>query len=165
VKRALAITLAVLAAWPAAARDPDRPTPSGLPVPRWVSLKFDEVRARSGPGDDYDVVWVFRARRLPVQIIEETRDWRKICDPDGKSSWVRRSALDGRRTLYAASDHDIVLRRRPKPDAPIAAELRAKSIVDFDKAQGDWRQVKVGGVTGWAQASELWGSADDVQCR
>jgi SH3-like domain-containing protein len=165
VKRALAATLALLAAWPAMARDPDRPTPSGLPVPRWVSLKFDDVRARSGPGDDYDVVWAFHARRLPVQIVEETREWRKICDPDGKTSWVRRSALDGRRTLYAAGDHDVILRRRPKADAPVAAELRAKSIVEFEKADGDWRRVKVDGVTGWGPASELWGSADDPQCR
>lgn len=165
VKRALVASLLLLAAVPAAARDRDRPTPSGLPVPRWVSLKFDEVNARAGPGDDYDVVWVFRARRLPVQIVEETRDWRKICDPDGKASWVRRSALEGRRTLFAAGPDDVTLRRRPKADAPIAAELRAKSIVDFDTAEGDWRRVRVGGVSGWAPADRLWGAAETQQCQ
>jgi SH3-like domain-containing protein len=173
VKRALAAALvaalatasAMGAATGAFGRDRDRPTPSGLPVPRWVSLKFDEVNVRSGPGDDYDVVWVYHARRLPVQIVEETRDWRKVCDPDGGSAWVRKSALDGKRTLFRAKAGDLDLRKRPKPDAPLAAKLRAKSIVDFDRADGGWRRVKVDGVAGWAPASELWGGVEAPQCK
>lgn len=156
---------AVLGAPGVRANDRDRPTPSGLPVPRWVSLKFDEVNARSGPGDDYDVVWVFRARRLPVQVVEETRDWRKICDPGGGAAWVRRGALDGRRTLYRAAATDLALRTRPKPDARVAAELRSRSIVDFDKAEGDWRRVRIDGVSGWAEASQLWGAVETPQCK
>jgi SH3-like domain-containing protein len=162
---ALAVLAAVAASIQAQAWERDRPTPSGLPVPRWVSLKFDEVNARAGPGDDYDVVWVFRARRLPVQIVEETREWGKICDPDGKSSWVRRTALDGRRTLYRQAGEPLALRRRPNPDAPVAAELRAGSIVDLDKVQDDWRRVKVDGVTAWAAADQLWGAIAAPQCR
>jgi SH3-like domain-containing protein len=167
MKRALAAAFAALMLAPAAApaRERDRPTPSGLPVPRWVSLKFDEVNARAGPGDDYDVVWVFRVRRLPVQIVEETREWRKICDPEGKASWVKRTAVDGRRTLFRAGNDPLALRKRPKPDAPVAAELRAGSIVDLDKAQGDWRRVKVDGVTAWAEAAQLWGADEAQQCR
>lgn len=165
MKRALVAALLLLAAQRAHAFERERPTPSGLPVPRWVSLKFDEVNARSGPGDDYDVVWVYRARRLPVQVVEETRDWRKICDPDGGAAWVRRGALDGRRTLYRATATVLPLRTRPKPDAPVAAELRARSIVDFDKADGDWRRVRIEGVSGWAQASQLWGAVDSPQCK
>jgi SH3-like domain-containing protein len=169
MKRALVIALAVLtasgAATHACGRERDRPTPSGLPVPRWVSLKFDEVRARSGPGDDYGVVWVYRVRRLPVQIVEETREWRKICDPDGGSAWVRKSALDSRRTLFRAAKEDLVLRKAPHADAQAAAQLRAKSIVDLDRAEGDWRRVKVDGIAGWAQASQLWGAVETQACR
>ena len=169
VKRTLAaaplLLLAFLGPQGVQAYDRDRPTPSGQPVPRWVSLKFDEVNARSGPGDDYDVVWVYRVRRLPVQIVEETRDWRKICDPGGGAAWVRRGALDGRRTLYRAAATDLPLRTRPKPDAPVSAQLRAKSIVEFDKAEGDWRRVRVDGAGGWAEASQLWGAVEAPQCK
>jgi SH3-like domain-containing protein len=170
VKRALApvgvlLSLVLAAAPGAQAFERDRPTPSGLPVPRWVSLKFDEVNARSGPGDDYGVIWVYRARHLPVQVVEETRDWRKICDPGGGSAWVRRGALAGTRTLYRAATTDLALHTRPKPDSPVAAQLRAKSIVDFEKADGDWRRVRVDGVSGWAPASELWGAIEAPQCK
>ena len=56
------VLVAVLAGGAAA----DRPTPSGLPVPRYVTLKFDRVNARAGPGDDHRLLWVYQARGLPV---------------------------------------------------------------------------------------------------
>jgi SH3-like domain-containing protein len=33
-------------------------TTSGLPVPRYVSLKSDHVNVRAGPTKDNDVAWV-----------------------------------------------------------------------------------------------------------
>ncbi len=146
-------------------RDRDRPTPSGLPVPRWVSLKFDKVLARSGPGEDYGVVWVFHARNLPVQIVEETREWRKVCEPEGGSAWVHRRTVDGRRTLFRAAAGDLPLRADPKAGSALGVRLRGRAIADFDRAEGDWVKLKVDGRGGWARAGELWGAADAAQCR
>src|SRR6185312_16083105 len=47
---------------PGRAADEDRPTPSGLPVPRYVTLKFDDVNARSGPSDDHRLLWTYHVR-------------------------------------------------------------------------------------------------------
>src|SRR6201991_3487678 len=69
---------------------PERQTPSGMPVPRYVSLKFDKVNARAGPGDDHRLLWVYKVKGLPVQVVAETAEWRRICDPDGKLAWVHR---------------------------------------------------------------------------
>lgn len=163
--RPLWSALLLAAAAGASADEGPRIGPSGMSVPRWVSLKFNDVRAHGGPGDDYPVVWTYHARGLPVQIVVETREWRKICDPTGASAWVRRSAVDGRRTLYRAADGDVPLRRDPKPDSPTAATLRAKSIVDLDRIEGDWRRVKVDGATGWVQAADFWGANEAPQCK
>ncbi len=168
MKRLLVLSLALAAlaaAGPTGAHDPDRPTPSGLPVPRWVSLKFEEVRARAGPGDDYDVVWTFHAKGLPVQVVEETREWRKVCDPQGGSAWVHRRTTDGKRTLFRNAEDDVALRTAPKDGAGLVARLRAHAIADFDRAQGDWIRLSVGGKKGWAKASDFWGGADAAQCR
>jgi len=42
---------------------------SGLPLPRFVSLKTDRVNVRRGPSNEHDVSWVFTRKELPVEII------------------------------------------------------------------------------------------------
>ena len=43
------------------------PTTSGLPLPRYVSLKSDHVNVRAGPTKDNDVAWVYTRSGLPVE--------------------------------------------------------------------------------------------------
>ena len=58
-------------------------TPSTLPVPRFVSLKFGEVYARKGPGEDHRILWVWRSKGMPLEVVAETSDWRRVRGPDG----------------------------------------------------------------------------------
>ena len=53
---------------------------SGLPVPRFVSLKSDHVNVRGGPNKDHDVAWVYTRPGLPVEITAEYENWRRIRD-------------------------------------------------------------------------------------
>jgi len=57
--------------------------PSGLPVPRFVALKSDDVNLRAGPGKRYPIKFHLARARLPVEIIEEFAHWRKIRDYEG----------------------------------------------------------------------------------
>lgn len=154
-----------MAPWPALARPADRPTPSGLPVPRWVSLKFDEVNARAGPGDDHRAVWTFRARGLPLQVVAETAEWRKVCDPEGGSAWVHRRTVDGRRTVFLPAARELPLRSRPRIDATIRARLAPRATATLDRCDKGWCRIKVGDVRGWAPQTALWGTAERAQCR
>ncbi len=71
---------------------------SGLPVPRFVSLKSDRVNVRAGPTKDHDVVWVYARSALPVEVTAEFENWRRIRDWEGAEGWVYHSLLSGRRT-------------------------------------------------------------------
>ena len=71
---------------------------SGLPVPRFVSLKSDRVNLRQGPGIEYPTAWVFRRAGLPVEVIKEFESWRQVRDAEGTTGWVLGSMLSGRRT-------------------------------------------------------------------
>lgn len=155
---------ALLAADPALARDPET-TPSGFAVPRYLSLKFDKVNARSGPGDDHRVLWVYRVRGLPVQIVAETQEWRRICDPEGGVAWVHRRVIDGKRTVMSLGAEPIALRRRPRAEAEIAAYVNPRSIAALDKCDKGWCRLSLEGVRGWAPESAVWGAADPIQCR
>src|SRR5260370_29061750 len=99
------------AAGPASA---DRRAPgaaTGLPVPRFVSLKSDRVNVRGGPDKDHEVVWVYTKATLPVEITAEFDNWRRVRDWDGGEGWVYHSLLSGRRTITVGPP------ARPKDEA------------------------------------------------
>ena len=43
-------------------------------MPRYVSLKYDKINARNGPDEAHRLLWVYRARGLPVQVVAETAE-------------------------------------------------------------------------------------------
>jgi SH3-like domain-containing protein len=138
---------------------------SGFCVPRWVSLKHGEVMGRKGPGKDYPAQWVYRAQGLPVQVVAETEEWRRICDPDGGAAWVHRSEIDGRRTIMARSGDPTPIRRSLSDTAPVVGLLNARALARLDRCKGDWCKVKVGSLTGWLSGGAMWGLAPQRQCR
>jgi SH3-like domain-containing protein len=140
-------------------------TPSGYCVPRWLSLKRGEVYGRRGPGGDYPVVFVYHARGLPVQVVDETSEWRKICDPDGGVVWVSSAMVDGRRTVMAAGQAPLSLRKSPQETAEAAAYLRPRAIASLGRCQAGWCQVSAAGASGWVKQAEVWGLATQPLCR
>jgi SH3-like domain-containing protein len=140
-------------------------TVSGFCVPRYVSLKRGEVYGRKGPGKDYPAVWIYRARGLPVQVVAETAEWRRICDPDGGATWIHRSMVDGRRTVLALGPGPVSLLKTLKPGAPQTGLLAVRALASLDRCEGGWCKVQVGGVTGWAPAARFWGVDAAAQCR
>ena len=132
--------------------------PSGLPVPRFVALKKDEVRGRFGPGFDYPVAAVYRKRGLPVRVIAETRDdaWRRVEDADGQRLWIHRSMLMSAESALVESD-DAVLRAKPDAAARGRARLAQGVLAEVLTCQSGWCRLKAGEFKGWLPASALWG--------
>jgi SH3-like domain-containing protein len=162
-----AAALMALAAAPSLAADKtDRPTPSGLPVPRWVSLKFDTVNARSAPGDDSRLLWVYRQRGLPVQVVAETAEWRRICDPERGLAWVHRRTTDGRRMAWRLKPDALPMHAKANPASRTVAILAPRALADLDRCNKDgWCKLKVGHTSGWVPAAEVWGAAEEPLCR
>jgi SH3-like domain-containing protein len=140
-------------------------TVSGFCVPRYVSLKRDKVYARKGPGTDYPALWIYRAKGLPVQVVAETLDWRRICDPDGGAVWVHRSMVDGRRTVQALGPTPVELLEAPRIGARITGLVNPRALAALDRCRNGWCRLTVDGAAGWALASRVWGVASAPQCR
>jgi SH3-like domain-containing protein len=135
-------------------------TPSGQPVPRFVSLKFNTIRGRAGPDLSYPIRWEYKRKGLPVRVIAETEEWRRIQDPEGAISWVHRRMIDGKRTgiVRPARDMRVGMHVRPESGARIAAWASDGVIVDITDERPGWREIKSGRFKGWIPAGELWGS-------
>ena len=148
-----------------AATMPDgRPTPTGLPVPRWLSLKSDEVRARAGPGLDHRILWEYRVARLPVQVVAETREWRKICDPDGAVAWVHRSVVSSRRSVLNLSPEEVRIHAGRSDTSPVRARLSPRSLVSLSECVDQWCEIRVGRLRGWLPQRAVFGAQEQALC-
>lgn len=139
----------------------DRETgPSGLPLPRYVSLKTDRVNVRRGPSTEHQVIWVFARQGLPVEVIAESDLWRRVRDSDGEEGWIYHSLLAGRRTGLVApwnKGERVELRESPKKSARIVALIQTGVIGDVMHCTGKWCEFSVGGYSGWLKQELLWG--------
>jgi SH3-like domain-containing protein len=134
---------------------------SGLPVPRFVSLKADRVNVRSGPNKDQDVRWVYTRAGMPVEITAEFENWRRIRDWEGAEGWVYHSLLSGRRTavVVPALKHDLVpLYETPDAKSVLVAKLQGGVLGTLQSCSGNWCEFSGNGFDGWIRQERLWGA-------
>ena len=156
-----AAAFSVLTACPAgAAGEAASGSASGLPVPRYVSLKTDRVNVRAGPTKDHDVAWVFTKPGLPVEITAEFENWRRIRDSEGSEGWVYHSLLSGRRTAVVTSrskEELVALSESPKAEGEITAKLQPGVLTSVKRCDGRWCRVAGNSFDGWVLQERLWG--------
>jgi len=163
----------------ALAAPPPPPTPgasvgskTGLPLPRYASLKTDRVNLREGPSKDHRTLWVFQRAGLPVEIIGEFETWRRIRDSEGTEGWVLHSLLSGRRTSVVTASKsgpkgearpDTTLYARADETSSEQARLQAGVIGSVKSCTGTWCRIivalpqKGGDVDGYVRQERLWG--------
>jgi SH3-like domain-containing protein len=134
---------------------------TGLPIPRFVSLKRNEVNVRKGPGKDYGIAWIFKRAGLPVEVTAEFDNWRRIRDAEGSEGWVLHSLLSGERTAIVApwsKDAATALYRSAGDQSPVVARLEAGVLAEVHECTGDWCRVDGDGFAGWIRQSAIWGA-------
>ena len=137
-----------------------RAAESGLPVPRFVTLRADKVNVRAGPGVQYPVEWVFERKGMPVEVIAEHENYRKVRDIEGTVGWVHQNLLSSRRGIVV-SGAIRALRREPRDGASMLARVEPDVVGQLLGCGGPWCRVEVGGYRGWLKRTEFWGVYPD----
>lgn len=135
-------------------------TASGLPVPRYVSLKSDHVNVRAGPTKDQDVTWIYTRAGLPVEITAEFENWRRVRDSEGAEGWVYHSLLSGKRTAVVTmkNKNDLVsIYDSADRNSAVAARLQAGVVAQVKRCNDGWCRVTGDGFDGWIEQQRLWG--------
>jgi SH3-like domain-containing protein len=134
--------------------------PSGLPVPRFVSLKAEKINVRRGPSSDHPVAWVFQRKGLPVEIVAEFENWRRIRDSEGEEGWILGSMLAGKRTAVVApwrGGQLTQLHSAPSAASSVYAKLAAGAMSEVSNCSGKWCEISAGGYDGFVEQEMLWG--------
>ena len=155
-----ALVLAIIAAlcgWAGSTRGQSLGGETDLPIPRFVSLRSDEVNLRTGPGTTYPVEWVYVRRGLPVEVIAEFDVWRRIRDWQNTVGWVHQSMLAGERTaLIVGSDRTLF--EDPSESALPVARVAPGVVARLLECEEAWCRIEAQGYRGWLNREEFWGS-------
>lgn len=135
---------------------------TGLPLPRFVSVRADAVNMRTGPGRRYPIDWVLTRAGLPIKVVAEFEGWRQVRAQDGTSGWIHKSLLSGKRTVTIAGREDRIY-REPNKAAQIAAFVEPGVVANLLGCEDGWCRITVEAhrVTGWMPQDVLWGILPD----
>lgn len=132
-----------------------------LPIPRFVSLKSDKVNVRKGPSTDQAIVWVFSRAGLPVEVIAESENWRRVRDSEGADGWVFHSLLSARRTVlvmpWSKSEESVPLYSSKSASSHPVAALQSGVLGNVMSCDGEWCKLSVDDYSGFVQQDKLWG--------
>ena len=133
---------------------------TGLPIPRFVSLKSDKVNLRRGPSLDYKIDWVYKRKHLPLMIVGEFGHWRKVTDFEGYTGWVYKDLLSGARYIIV-NRKETLLRNKAGFNSLGKAILKREVIGKLINCEGLWCFIKIKNLRGYVLADHIWGISFD----
>jgi SH3-like domain-containing protein len=134
--------------------------PGGQSLPRFVSLKAPRVNMRKGPGEDYAVSWIYLRAGLPVEVVQEFENWRRIRDAEGTEGWVFQGLLTGKRTAVVTpweKGDPLPIRSSPDESARITAFLQPGVLAAVSQCKSGWCRLTDPRFVGWIEQDRLWG--------
>ncbi len=132
---------------------------SGLALPRMVSIRADNINARSGPGTKYPIEWIYKQRGAPLEIINEYELWRQVRDWEGSVSWIHKTCLTGRRFIKVITPGENNIYNSDDYDSRVIAKVEDGVIGEIKKCpkKSDFCLIKFETIEGWLPRKNLFG--------
>jgi SH3-like domain-containing protein len=130
---------------------------TGLEIPRFVSLKSNDVNIRVGPSINYPIKLKYIFQNYPLEIIDEFDVWRKSRDHDGNIGWVHKSLIKGERYILTGDEINANINLFSRPNGKIKALIKNKNILELKSCTVNWCKVSKNRVVGWILKENIWG--------
>ena len=140
---------------------------SGLPLPRYVSLKSGKVNMRVGPGKQFKVDWQYQRQGLPIEILQEYDNWRKVRDHEGNEGWIATALLSSNRTAVVRPwENDkakgmVSLHAEMSKTSAVLATIEPGAIGTIESCDEQWCRISIQELDGYVTKSTLWGVYPD----
>ena len=119
------------------------------------SLKNTKVNVRLGPSKNYPIKFVYEKKYLPVVIIDEHYNWRKVKDYDNDTGWIHISQLSKIITTVTTKDNQVVY-SSPSIYSKPKAKLEIYQVLTIKKCNLKWCEIKNAKINGWIKKEYLW---------
>ncbi|MBL8669468.1 MAG: hypothetical protein JNK11_02345 [Alphaproteobacteria bacterium] len=131
--------------------------PAATAAPRFVSLRSRLVHLRTGPGTQYPIDWVYLRRGLPMEVVQQFEEWRRVRDWQGTEGWTHHTNLTNERTVIVVGGGERLVRERSSERANVVARAEPGVIFRLSKCDAQWCQVEKDEHRGWIKRGEVWG--------
>ena len=128
---------------------------TNLDMPRFVSLKSNDVNLRIGPSINYPIELKYVQINLPVEIIDEFDVWRKIRDHQDNKGWLHKSLIKGDRFVLTTNNTKKVYNR---PNGKVIGEAESNNILSLESCLINWCFISNTNIEGWISKDYLWGA-------
>lgn len=126
-------------------------------VPRFASLASDKVYMREGPTYRHPILWVYRRKGLPVEVLGQYDVWRRVRDQEGTTGWIHSSMLAETRTVLVTSKAPAAIRRQDDAHARILALAQHGVVAKLLACSKSACEVEAEGTEGWIDKKNIWG--------
>ncbi len=123
---------------------------------KFLMLKNNKVNVRYGPSFDHPIKFIYKKIYLPLKIIDEKENFRKIIDHKKNSGWIHISQLKKSKSLITTSPK-ILFKKSTKYSKPIA-KLDKGRLIMVKKCEKNWCNIKTENFTGWIVKNNVWGN-------
>ncbi len=130
---------------------------TGFEIPRFVSIKSDEANIRVGPSKNYPIILKYVVKDLPIKIIEEYEEWRKVEDFKKNVGWIHKSLISGIRTGIILSEDNNDIELLYTLNGNVIGEIGKGNIVHLEKCKIDLCLISRGNYRGWINKTNIWG--------
>ena len=121
----------------------------------YLTLKYNEVNVRYGPGHDYPVKYVYNKKNLPVKVIDKFYEWKKVIDFKKNSGWIHETQLKKGKSFILLKDQ-ILFAKPTKHSKPLFKIAKGRLLI-VKKCKKNWCRVKTENFLGWIKTNEIWG--------
>ena len=122
----------------------------------YLTLRSDKVYLRAGPSFKHPIKLIYEKKFLPILVIDESDNFRKIIDHENNSGWIHTSKLSKKKAAINIGDDSIIFKNPTLYSKPIAV-LEKGRLCLIKKCKLDWCKIKTGNYTGWIKKESLVG--------
>ena len=121
----------------------------------YLMLKNSKVNVRMGPGLDYPVKFIYKKKNLPVKVIDNKENFRKVIDHKKNSGWIHISQLKKVNSVIVLSNR--ILFKKPTFNSKPIANIESGKLFVLAKCKKNWCKVSSQNYSGWINMNNVWG--------
>ena len=124
---------------------------------RYVSVRSEKAFLREGPTYQHRVLFIYKRKDYPLQVLSVYESWRRVRDADGTTGWMSQTNLSDVRTALVVGHGLAMLRSGPYVTSPIVAKAEPGVVAKLKACKPEFCQITVNGEKGWIDRSRIWG--------